>query len=172
MHPITATHCVLEPLVAEHASQMFAVLSDPAIYEFENEPPPSEEWLRNRYRRLESRRSSDGKELWLNWALRLPNDELAGDVQATVLPDGSSFIAYELHSRHWRQGIARSAVEAMLQELAVRYGVNLAVAVLKARNFRSEGLLLKLGFQRATPPQESRYRDDDDEIVFIHALKQ
>lgn len=33
---------------------MFSVLSDPAIYEFENKPPTSEKWLAHRYERLES----------------------------------------------------------------------------------------------------------------------
>ena len=31
----------LEPLTARHADEMFAVLGDPAIYAYENEPPAS-----------------------------------------------------------------------------------------------------------------------------------
>ena len=50
---------------------MFRVLSDPAIYEFENEPPESVERLRARYAYLEARRSPDGSQQWLNWVLRL-----------------------------------------------------------------------------------------------------
>lgn len=57
---------VLEPFVATHAAEMFQVLSDPAIYEFENSPPESVEWLERRYGRLESRCSLDGSQLWLN----------------------------------------------------------------------------------------------------------
>lgn len=83
----------MEPLVAAHAHEMFGVLSDPAIYESANAPPPSEEWLRSRYRRLEQRRSPDGNELWLNWVARVPCGELVGYVQATVLPSGVSYIA-------------------------------------------------------------------------------
>lgn len=41
MRTIEASRCVLEPQVAAHACEMFSVLSDPAIYEFENEPPPA-----------------------------------------------------------------------------------------------------------------------------------
>ena len=37
-------------MVAAHAPQMFEVLADPAIYEFENEPPASLEALRERVR--------------------------------------------------------------------------------------------------------------------------
>jgi RimJ/RimL family protein N-acetyltransferase len=170
MNAITATRCILEPHVADHAGEMFEVLSDPAIYEFENEPPTSEDTLRSRYRRLESRRSEDGKQVWLNWVLRIPSGRLAGYVQATVLRDGRSYVAYELNSQYWRQGIATSAVEAMLAELGNQYGVSLAIAVLKAKNFRSHGLLLKLGFQRAAPADEVRYRDSADEVVFIREL--
>ena len=45
----------LEPLIAAHAHEMFSVLSDPAIYGFENEAPTSEEWLARRYEQLEQR---------------------------------------------------------------------------------------------------------------------
>ena len=111
---------------------MFAVLSDPAIYEFENEPPPSEEWLAKRYAKLETRVSQDGDEQWLNWVVRLPEGELAGYVQATVLQSGKAYVAYEFASRFWRQGIGSSAVEAMLNELETQYGVQEFMAVLSS----------------------------------------
>src|SRR5688572_5973311 len=118
---------------------MFRVLSDPAIYEFENAPPVSEEWLTRRYEVLERRRSVDGQEQWLNWAVRIPGGELAGYVQATVLPSAAARVAYELGSGYWRRGIGRSAVAAMLSELHSEYGVHTFAAVLKAGNFRSLG---------------------------------
>ena len=72
MHVIETGSLTLEPQTAAHAEEMFAVLSDPAIYEHENEPPPSLEWLRARFAQLESRRSANGQEQWLNWVIRLP----------------------------------------------------------------------------------------------------
>jgi RimJ/RimL family protein N-acetyltransferase len=167
MKALTASHCVLEPLVAAHAHEMFSVLGDPAIYEFENSPPISEEWLTERYQRLESRSSGDGTEQWLNWVIRLPGGKLAGYVQATVQPDQTSFVAYELNSLYWRQGIGSSAVREVLRELQENYGVKMFVAVLKAKNYRSEGMLRKLGFVRAGEQEEARYRDEPDEIVMI-----
>jgi RimJ/RimL family protein N-acetyltransferase len=146
---------------------MFSVLGDPAIYEFENSPPISEEWLTERYQRLESRSSGDGTEQWLNWVIRLSGGKLAGYVQATVLPDQTSFVAYELNSLYWRQGIGSSAVREVLRELQENYGVKMFVAVLKAKNYRSEGMLRKLGFVRAGEQEEARYRDEPDEIVMI-----
>jgi hypothetical protein len=87
-----------------HAEEMFAVLSDPAIYEYENAPPRSLEWLRARYRKLESRSSADGEQRCLNWVIRLRASELIGYVQATVYPTGRGAIAYELASRYGRCG--------------------------------------------------------------------
>src|SRR5438445_5069227 len=64
MHVIETVSLKLEPQTAAHAEEMFAVLSDPAIYEHENEPPSSLEWLRARFAQLESRRSANGQEQW------------------------------------------------------------------------------------------------------------
>jgi len=87
MRVIETGNLTLEPQTAAHAEEMFAVLSDPAIYEYENQPPPSLEWLRTRFTKLESRLSANGREQWLNWVVRLPTSELIGYVQATVLPN-------------------------------------------------------------------------------------
>ncbi len=149
---------------------MFRVLSDPAIYEFENEPPRSEQELAARYQRLETRSSADGREQWLNWVVRLPTGALAGYVQATVLPSRTGFVAYELNSEHWRQGIGSSAVGAMLSELCRTYGVETFLAVLKAKNFRSEALLRSLGFDRASEEQQHQHRDEQDELVMVKTV--
>jgi len=141
--------CILEPLVAAHAHEMFRVLSDPAIYEFENEPPRSEEWLTERYAFLEARKSPDGTKQWLNWVVRLASGELAGYVQATVLPSSTAYVAYELNSRFWRRGIGTSAVAAMLDELCSAYRVRRFIAVLKSTNHRSIAFLRSLGFEPA-----------------------
>ena len=167
MRPIRAPVCVLEPLVAAHAGAMFEVLSDPAIYEFENLPPPSPAWLADRYARLESRLSTDGTQRWLNWVVRLPNGALAGYVQATVLPSRACFIAYELASRHWRRGIGSAAVTAMLDELEAAYGVCRFLAALKAANYRSLGLLGKLGFAPAGARLLADHPVDADEVLMV-----
>ena len=41
MRRVTAGNMVLEPQTTAHAKAMFVVLGDPAIYEYENEPPAS-----------------------------------------------------------------------------------------------------------------------------------
>jgi RimJ/RimL family protein N-acetyltransferase len=170
MRTIAAPPSILEPQLAAHAHEMFTVLSDPAIYEFENAPPINEEWLRKRYERLESRGSSDGTQQWLNWVIRLPGAQLAGYVQATVLSDRTAYVAYELNSQYWRQGIGSSAVRAVLQELQDQYGVANFMAVLKAKNYRSEALLRKLDFVPAGEEQAALHRDELDELVLVKSV--
>jgi RimJ/RimL family protein N-acetyltransferase len=155
----------LEPQVATHAPEMFQVLSDPAIYEFENAPPESFDWLETRFRKLEARRSADGAEQWLNWVIRMPSGRLAGYVQASVLAEPVAYVAYELGSEFWRQGIGSAAVGAVLRELRDRYGVRTFLAVLKARNFRSAALLRRLGFTDVPPPGLAPVEIAADEIV-------
>ena len=153
MHVVESTQLRLEPQVVAHAEEMFVVLSDPAIYEYENEPPTSLEWLRARFAKLESRQSSDGQEQWLNWVIRLPTSELIGYVQATVYSNGCSAIAYELSSAYWGRGLASQAVQAMIGELVEHYGVRKLSAVFKRENRRSERLLERLGFSLASPEE-------------------
>lgn len=170
MRLIEAGPLRLEPLVPDHAAEMFGMLSDPAIYEFENSPPESEAWLHARYVRLARRGPADGTQIWLNWVIRLPDDGAAGYVQATVLPEGCALIAYELASRFWRRGIAGAAVTTMLEELREHYAIHTAVAVLKSANYRSLGLLRKLGFAPADEATLRRFRDMPDESVLLRIL--
>jgi [ribosomal protein S5]-alanine N-acetyltransferase len=169
MRIIETARLTLEPQTVAHAQAMFAVLSDRRIYEHENEPPPSLEWLRARFARLESRHSPDGNEQWLNWVIRLPTCELIGYVQATVRANGAAAIAYELASAYWGRGLAYEAVQAMLAELVARYGVRAVSAVLKRENRRSLRLLERLGFlvapaegQQIAPDEVLMQRDWQD----------
>jgi RimJ/RimL family protein N-acetyltransferase len=194
MRPLQTARLALEPQVAAHAAAMFAVLADPAIYEYENAPPASVEALQARYAFLEARRSPDGAQQWLNWVARLRHDEkrvarlrhdeervarprhdekriaqlegpLIGYVQATVHADGHAGIAYEFASAFWHRGLASEAVQAMIDELVARHGVQRLAAVLKARNERSRRLLERLGFMPANAEQLSAGRVAPDELL-------
>ena len=160
----------LEPLHPTHADAMFEVLSDPAIYEFENAPPPSREWLRARYQRLAQGGPQDGSERWLNWVIRLPDGALAGYVQATVFPSGLALVAYELNSQYWRRGLGSMAVARMLETLHETDGVHTALAQLKAVNHRSLGLLRKLGFAAADAAAHLACPPEADELLLQRRL--
>jgi [ribosomal protein S5]-alanine N-acetyltransferase len=170
MNTLSTGSLRLEPLVVAHAHEMYRVLSDPAIYEFENEPPSSEAALAGRYLALERRKSLDGTQQWLNWVIRVQSGDAAGYVQATVLSGGHAYVAYELASRFWRQGIGSAAVAAALHELRVHYAVEHAWAVFKAANFRSRGLLAKLGFSHTPPGLASPWPSEPDELVLHKPL--
>jgi ribosomal-protein-alanine N-acetyltransferase len=161
----------LEPQVAAHAEEIFEVLRDPALYEYENEPPESLEWLRARLARLESRASGDGTEGWLNWVIRLPSSELIGYVQATIHPPHRASIAYILHSRYWGRGLATAAVEMMIEELGTAYGVETLAAVLKRANLRSRRLLERLGFVPGSAALAEELGVEADELLFVRAAR-
>ena len=126
---------------------MFEVLSDRAIYQYLDYPPPaSVEYLRGVYLRLEARRSPDGSEAWLNWVIRPHDQPLAGYVQATVAPDRSAYVAYVLASKYWGRGYAQCAMQAMLEHLVSTYNVDRYLATVEVENQRSIRLLERLGF--------------------------
>lgn len=155
MQPMQTLHTsrlVLEPLVAAHADALYPILCDPRQLEYLDEgAPASLEALRERYRRLESRRSADGTEHWLNWAIvaRDLGADAIGFVQATVLEDHRAWVAYEVGHAWWGRGIATEATYAMVDHLALHYAVTRCLATVDVRNERSWRLLQRLGFRRA-----------------------
>ena len=166
MRTLHTSRLTLEPQLAAHAAEMFVVLSDPAIYEYENEPPASEEALRARYAYLEGRCSPDGAQKWLNWVARLrPDNALVGYVQATVHEDARAAVAYEFASAFWHRGLAAEAARAMIDELVSQYGVKRLTAVLKTRNLRSRRLLERLGFVPASAAECRRAGIEGDELL-------
>ena len=166
MRSLAGKNVTLEPQVAAHAEEMFAVLGDPLIYEYENEPPRSVEWLRERFTRLETRESPDGEQLWLNWVVRLGASGLIGYVQATVLPTGRAAVAYVFASKYWRRGLAGEACRTMIAELAERYRVCTVYAIFKRRNVRSARLLERLGFALASADSGTV-----DEVMMLRHLE-
>jgi ribosomal-protein-alanine N-acetyltransferase len=169
MRTLVTGDLTLEPQAAAHAAEMFVVLSDPAIYTYENAPPASVEALRARYERLESRRSGDGAEQWLNWVIRRAGSGLIGYVQATVRTNGSAAIAYELASPHWGHGFGRRATQAMVDELVERYRVTALFAVAKRENARSIRLLERLGFRPAGGEVRALSSVEPDEVLMVMA---
>lgn len=171
MRTLLCSRCTLEPQIEAHASEMFLVLSDPAIYEFEGVPPPSVEKLAAGFRRKETRVSEDGREKWLNWVVRLPSGELAGYVQGTVYESRAAYIGYEFASKFWRQGVGTAAIQCMLDDLRDTYSVDTFVAVLKTANFRSLALLAKLGFEPGTAEDAVLYEATSDETTLVMSAR-
>lgn len=150
MRTLETERLSLEPLEPHHAGTLFEGLSDRRLYEFISEEPPATlAALQARYTHLALRRSPDGAQSWLNWALRSRIDgRYVGYVQATVLPRHSAAIAYVLFYDVWGWGFAREAVAVMVRHLRDEYGVRVATAQVDPRHRRSIRLLEALGFRR------------------------
>jgi [ribosomal protein S5]-alanine N-acetyltransferase len=168
LHTLHAPGLVLEPLCAVHADELFAVLADPALYaHIGHAPPASVDVLREVYRALESRRSPDGREAWLNWVLRDVAGRALGYVQATVLPHGRAWVAYVLGTAYQGHGHAGRATRAMIEHLRTAHGVRLAMACVEHDNTRSIRLLERLGFRPATPIEAAAHRLEPAERLFL-----
>ncbi len=147
---LNAELTILRPLTAEHADALFPILRDAHLWRFtEQEPPKTLAALSERYSRLESRRSPDGQELWLNWALERREDgQLVGLVQATVpISRSHADIAYILGRSFWGRGLASDAIGAMLNFLREGLDVPTVRASVESRNLSSVRLLERFAFR-------------------------
>ena len=146
---------LLEPLNVGHAIALFEALQAPELYTYiPQDPPSSLEALKTRYTALASRRSPDGQEGWLNWALNLrATGAYVGTVQATVRADQTALLAYMIFVPFWRQGYARESCARVLAHLFGDYYVSQVAAEIDTRNTSSIQLVEALGFTRvATTP--------------------
>ena len=156
MQTLVTRRLRLEPLVVAHADALYPVLCDPRQLEYLDQGAPvSLEALRERYRKLESRRSPDGLEHWLNWAIVMHGGhaDAVGFVQATVLADGRAWVAYEVAHGRWGQGLTTEATQTMIEHLFSQYAVSQCVASVDRRNARSWRLLERLEFAQAGATQ-------------------
>jgi ribosomal-protein-alanine N-acetyltransferase len=158
--PLETERLLLEPIRADHADGMFEGLRDPSLYAYQTDEPPSDlASLRERYERLASARSPDGRFHWLNWiVVRRDGGGTAGYVQATVREDRSSAeIGYLILVAHQRRDFASESVAAVVRHL-FRAGVDEVHAVVDVRNRASIALIERLGFTR------TKTRESDDVI--------
>jgi [ribosomal protein S5]-alanine N-acetyltransferase len=116
-------------------------------------PPDSLRALESRYSMLSSRRSPDGREAWLNFALRLRQSArnaptYVGTLQATVLLDRVAYIAYTMFVPFQRQGYAMEGCVRLIEHLIGDYRTRVVVAEMDTRNVASIVLAEALGFER------------------------
>jgi [ribosomal protein S5]-alanine N-acetyltransferase len=141
---------LLEPLLPEHATLLFESLADECLYRFiPQDAPESVEALEARYRKLSSRRSPDGSEVWLNFAMRLrERATYLGTLEVTVFADRSAYLAYTVFVPFWRRGYAREGCARVLRHLVEDHGVRIVTAEMDTRNAASAALAESLGFER------------------------
>ena len=162
----------LEPIERRHAALLHSVLDDARIYRYlPGGPPTSTAALADRYEQLESRLSPDGKERWLNWAMRRREDGVyLGTIQATIRADASGYLAYVLGTRHQRAGFATEACTATLTVLFLELCVPHVMAEVDTRNLASIGLLERLGFQRIGFQKDADFFDGHSSDEYVYDL--
>lgn len=118
---ISTARLDLLPLQPDHAEEMAAVLSDPALHTFTGGSPLSPEALAARYERLAAG-SPDPAVRWLNWVVRLrATGWLAGTVQTTItVADRTAEIAWVVGTPWQGRGIAREAARGLVTWLTTQ----------------------------------------------------
>jgi RimJ/RimL family protein N-acetyltransferase len=114
---------LIEPLIREHAAELYNGLNDPKLHEFIGGEPLSLAELTERYARWESRRSPDGVYLWCNWLVRVRATRLAiGTLQATVPAAGpgagAAEFAWVLVRAAQGNGYATEAAVSLIERYA------------------------------------------------------
>lgn len=140
----------LEPILPHHAALLFDQLQAPQLYIYiPHEPPATLEALTKRYQRWAKRQPDDGSEVWLNYAVFHSEEaRYLGTVQASLMANGETYIAYETFPHAWRRKIAQSACRALITHLFSAYQVEKVSALLDTRNEASWRLLESLHFRR------------------------
>lgn len=150
-HRIPATRRLrFEALVAGHAAALFEPLSAPALYAYvPRDPPADRAALEARFRRLEARRSPDGRERWWNWVASVREDgRPVGLLEATVHADESAHVAYFTFAPFQRRGFAREGLVALVAHLHGACRLGALHADVDVRNQASIALLERVGFVR------------------------
>ncbi len=136
----------IEPLRKEHAPVVLASLQAPEIYTYMPEDPPTKEALQKRYEFLETARSPDGEELWLNWIVFLRDSMTPiGTFQATVPKNAPASFAYIVFPSFWRQGYAREMSVCVVNHLFETHAPPSLYAEIDTRNIGSIRLVESLG---------------------------
>ena len=162
----------LEPLTREHAEPLFRALRHKEIYRFiPQDPPASVDEFTERYQFLEKRKSPDGREHWLNWAVRLKEDGAClGRIQSTVRQDRTALFAYEFGNDWWGQGLATEASLRVIEHLFASYEVDRFIAEVDTRNVASMRLLERLGFERGETKQNADFFKGLASHEFVYSL--
>lgn len=138
----------LRPLRVVDAEEMAPVLADVGLYRFTGGAPPDVAALRERYVRQVVGRSPDGGERWLNWIVRLADDQSAvGYVQASLAGTVAT-IAWVIGAPWQRRGFAKEAARAAVAWLRDE-GVTTIEANIAVGHLASQAVARGLGLARS-----------------------
>ncbi|MFJ8631634.1 GNAT family N-acetyltransferase [Streptomyces sp. NPDC093568] len=155
--PIPTDRLDLVPLRVEHAREMAAVLSDPALHHFIGGVPHTPDGLRARYERLVAGSPEPGVS-WCNWVLR-PRAErcLVGTVQATITGGDSAEIAWVVGTPWQGRGFASEAARGLVGWLG-RTSVRTVVAHIHPDHHASAAVAAAAGLTATDEEQDGERR--------------
>jgi ribosomal-protein-alanine N-acetyltransferase len=165
---------LLEPLLPAHAIKLYEHLQDERLYRFiPQDPPGSLRALEDRYGFLSARRSPDGREAWLNWAMReRRSGDYAGTLEATVRENLTATIAYTVFVPFQRRGFAAEACGRLLEHLFEDYRVGVVAAEIDTRNVASIALVRSLGFERVALHKDADHFKGSPSDEYRYELKE
>ena len=159
----------VEPLRPEHAEELHAALSDPAVHRFVGTSGP---WtvaaVRSRLERVAAGPPAGSPEVWLNFAVRR-EARLVGRLESTVHGELAE-VAYLFDPAVGGQGYATEAVQWLLGHLALEHGVTEVWATTDPANDASVRLLLRTGFVQADQVHPDVGSYDEGDLVFRRLL--
>ena len=146
---LRSARLTLEPIHPSHAKLLYERHADERMWSYEprSHRATSVAELERRFTRFAARRSPDGSEVWLNYAVRLTGGPYVGTMQATIT-GSSSLIGYTIFADHWRQGYGKEGCARLVRFLFEEFGVRWVRATVDTENAASIALLEHIGFQR------------------------
>jgi RimJ/RimL family protein N-acetyltransferase len=151
----TTARLRLGVLQESDADTLFQYRSDPSVAIYQGWCPASPDEARD-FIRAQQHIALDVPDSWLQWAIRLADGSLIGDL-GLHLPadaDGSYEFGITIAPAYQGSGYAREAVQALLDFLFRTLGAHRVHASIDPRNIASGALLRSLGMR-----QEAHFRE-------------
>lgn len=165
---------MLEPLRVKHAEELAPVLDDVALHGFTGGEPAGVEELQLRFQRQVRGQSPDGRERWLNWAVRQrATGGLLGMVQATLKtgePEAVAELAWLIGTPHQTQGYAKEAV-GLTAKWLLEQRVHCLRAHIHPRHEASMALARSIGLMPTQTVVNGEHRWQSSEARWLHQVQ-
>lgn len=159
---ITTGRLLLRDFAAEDEAALLALEADPAVYRYRDSGPPTEEEIRNFFRRTQDVLRLEPRPAYI-LAIALPTDgRLIGVVTLTVTNRelGQAELGYRLSQNCWGQGYATEAAQALVSSGFATMGLHRIYALCHPDNTGSQRVMEKMGMQYEGHLREDwRYRN-------------
>ena len=140
---------IFESLIGSHSNDLFTIMNNQKIYKYVDESPyTNKDKLLKRYDFLSKGASPGSNQEWLNWAIKLKNNNnYIGVLQATIYKNQRTEIGYLLSPKYWSNGYGTEAVKYLCNYLLKYKNVKIIIASIDTQNLCSINLVEKLHFK-------------------------